>query len=99
MTARRPAKVPDAPDITQPLAEIVAAHLQHYFALHGDDLPPAGLHARVLTEVERPLLELALAATGGNQLRCAELLGLNRNTLRRKLTEHNIEVTRYRRVM
>lgn len=83
----------------KPLAEVVAAHLQHYFDLHGTDLPPAGLHARVLAEVERPLLELALIATGGNQLRCTELLGLNRNTLRKKLAEHNIEVTRRRRVM
>lgn len=82
-----------------PLAEAVAQHLQRYFDLHGGELPPAGLHARIIAEVERPLIELALAATGGNQLRCADLLGLNRNTLRKKLTEHNIEVTRRRRVM
>lgn len=82
-----------------PLAEAVSQHLQHYFDLHGGALPPAGLHARIIAEVERPLIELALTATGGNQLRCAELLGLNRNTLRKKLTEHNIEVTRRRRVM
>lgn len=86
-------------DVTQPLADLVAAHLRRYFALHGEALPPAGLHARVLAEVERPLLELALSATGGNQLRCAELLGLNRNTLRKRLAAHNIEVTRARRVM
>ncbi len=82
-----------------PLADAVARHLQRYFDLHGGELPPAGLHERIIAEVERPLIELALAATGGNQLRCAELLGLNRNTLRKKLTEHNIEVTRRRRVM
>ena len=88
-----------APGTLQPLADAVAAHLHHYFGLHGDHLPPAGLHARIIAEVERPLIELAMQATGGNQLRCAALLGLNRNTLRKKLTEHNIKVTRGRRVM
>ena len=48
---------------------------------------------------EKPLLELALDATGGNQLRCADLLGINRNTLRKKLTDLNIEVTRRRKLM
>ena len=88
-----------APGAVQPLAYAVADHLRRYFDLHGGDLPPAGLHARIIAEVERPLIALAMQATGGNQLRCAELLGLNRNTLRKKLTEHNIEVTRHRRVM
>ena len=54
---------------------------------------------RILQEIERPLLQVALDATGGNQLRCADLLGINRNTLRKKLTELNIEVTRRRKLM
>ncbi len=82
-----------------PLAQSVEMHLQRYFDLHGDQLPPPGLYDRIINEVERPLLELALDATGGNQLRCADLLGINRNTLRKKLTELNIEVTRRRKLM
>ncbi len=82
-----------------PLAQSVEMHLQRYFDLHGDHLPPPGLYDRIITEVERPLLQIALDATGGNQLRCADLLGINRNTLRKKLTELNIEVTRRRKLM
>lgn len=82
-----------------PLSDSVEAHLQRYFDLHGDALPPPGLYDRILREVERPLLQVALDATGGNQLRCADLLGINRNTLRKKLTELNIEVTRRRKLM
>ncbi|MDO5605686.1 MAG: response regulator [Paracoccus sp. (in: a-proteobacteria)] len=81
------------------LSGSVAEHLQRYFDLHGDALPPPGLYDRILREIEVPLLEIALDATGGNQLRCAELLGINRNTLRKKLSELNIQVTRRRRVM
>lgn len=81
------------------LAQSIETHLQRYFDLHGDELPPPGLYDRILREVERPLLEIALDATGGNQLRCAELLGINRNTLRKKVNALNIEVTRRRRVM
>lgn len=81
------------------LADSVEAHLQRYFDLHGDALPPPGLYDRILREVEKPLLQVALDATAGNQLRCADLLGINRNTLRKKLTDLNIEVTRRRRLM
>ncbi|WP_299907271.1 response regulator [uncultured Paracoccus sp.] len=81
------------------LADSVEAHLQRYFDLHGEELPPPGLYDRILREIEKPLLEIALDATGGNQLRCADLLGINRNTLRKKLTDLNIEVTRRRKLM
>ncbi|MDQ7775503.1 sigma-54-dependent transcriptional regulator [Paracoccus aminovorans] len=84
---------------TMRLAQSVEMHLQRYFDLHGDDLPPPGLYDRILREIEKPLLEIALDATGGNQLRCADLLGINRNTLRKKLTDLNIEVTRRRKLM
>jgi two-component system nitrogen regulation response regulator GlnG len=53
-------------------------------------LPDGGLYDRVIAEVEAPLIRLVLAATGGNQLRAAEVLGLNRNTLRKKLREHGL---------
>jgi len=81
------------------LSESVARHLQRYFDLHGDMLPPPGLYMRLLREVETPLIEIALAATGGNQAKCAELLGINRNTLRKKITDLDIEVTRRRKLM
>lgn len=87
------------PDPSQPLAETVEQHLQRYFDLHGNDLPPPGLYDRIMRESERPLIQIALDACNGNQLRCAELLGLNRNTLRKKIAELDIQVTRRRRVM
>jgi two-component system nitrogen regulation response regulator GlnG len=59
--------------------------LQRLFAAAAPDLPPSGLHDRVLAEVERPLIQLALKATKGNQIRAAAMLGINRNTLRKKI--------------
>ncbi len=97
--APEPAGVVSLPQVGSRLSDSVEAHLQRYFDLHGDALPPPGLYDRILREVERPLLQVALDATGGNQLRCADLLGINRNTLRKKLTELNIEVTRRRKLM
>jgi two-component system nitrogen regulation response regulator GlnG len=81
------------------LGASVARHLRRYFDLHGAMLPPPGLHGRILREVEAPLIEIALEATGGNQAKCADLLGINRNTLRKKITELDIRVTRRRKLM
>lgn len=97
--ASEPMGATPLPQTGSRLSDSVEAHLQRYFDLHGDALPPPGLYDRILREVERPLLQVALDATGGNQLRCADLLGINRNTLRKKLTELNIEVTRRRKLM
>ena len=83
-----------APNHSESLSEAVERHLHGYFAAHRDRIPAAGLYDRVLREIERPLLQLSLAATRGNQIRAAELLGLNRNTLRKKLRELDIEVVR-----
>ena len=80
------------------LADSVAQHLRRHFDLHAGQLPPPGLYARVLKEMETPLIEIALDATHGNQARCAELLGINRNTLRKKITDLGIEVTRRRKL-
>ena len=81
------------------LSASVAKHLRRYFDLHGGALPPAGLYGRILKEVELPLIEIALDATGGNQAKCADLLGINRNTLRKKITDLDIRVTRRRKLM
>lgn len=84
---------------TEKLSASVARHMRRYFDLHGAMLPPPGLYARILREVEAPLIEIALDATGGNQIRCAELLGINRNTLRKKINDLDISVTRRRKLM
>ncbi len=84
---------------TDRLSGSVEKHLRRYFDLHGGVLPPPGLYQRILREVETPLIEIALDATGGNQAKCADLLGINRNTLRKKITDLDIQVTRRRRLM
>ncbi|WP_417208246.1 response regulator [Antarctobacter sp.] len=81
------------------LGESVGRHLRRYFDLHGAMLPPPGLYGRIVREVEAPLIEIALEATGGNQAKCADLLGINRNTLRKKITDLDIRVTRRRKLM
>ena len=81
------------------LSASIAKHLPRYFDLHGGQLPPPGLYQRILREMEYPLIEIALDATGGNQAKCADLLGINRNTLRKKITDLDIRVTRRRKLM
>ena len=76
------------------LAQSVENHLMAYFSAHGDGLPSAGLYDRVVKEVERPLISLTLRATRGNQVRAADVLGLNRNTLRKKIRQLEIPVVR-----
>jgi two-component system nitrogen regulation response regulator GlnG len=76
------------------LGHSVERHLRGYFSAHGDALPAPGLFDRVVREVEKPLITLTLEATRGNQIRAAEVLGLNRNTLRKKIRELNIPVVR-----
>jgi two-component system nitrogen regulation response regulator GlnG len=81
------------------LSQSVARHLKRYFDLHNGQLPPAGVYDRILREIELPLIEIALDATAGNQAKCADLLGINRNTLRKKITDLDIRVTRRRKLM
>ena len=83
---------------TDKLATDVERHLRRYFDLHGNMLPAPGLYGRIVREVEQPLIELALESTGGNQAKCADLLGINRNTLRKKINELDIKVTRRRKL-
>ena len=100
LLAGQPAPDPAAqPGDGETLTAAVARHMQRYFDLHGAMLPPAGLYQRILPEIEAPLIAIALEATGGNQVKCADLLGINRNTLRKKITDLDIRVTRHRKLM
>jgi len=84
----------DSNRVDDSLAIAVERYLAHYFSGFDDALPPPGLYHRILREVEGPLLSAALAATRGNQIRAADLLGVNRNTLRKKIRDLEIQVFR-----
>ncbi len=81
----------DKQEATNGLSATVERHLRDYFAAHEHGLPASGLYERILQEIERPLLEIALNECRGNQLRAAALLGLNRNTLRKKIRALGID--------
>ncbi|MDP2697887.1 nitrogen regulation protein NR(I) [Thalassospira sp.] len=78
----------------QSLAESIERHVREYYDAHDDDMPSSGLYDRILREMERPLLAVTLEATRGNQVKAAEVLGLNRNTLRKKIRDLGLEVVR-----
>ena len=96
------AELAEPPDLTasaeaaggEGLGAAVERHIVDYFAAHKGALPAAGLYDRVLREIERPLIVATLGATRGNQIKAAHLLGLNRNTLRKKIRELDIPVVR-----
>lgn len=90
---------PQEPKRHKKLSATIESHLKHYFSQHSDTLPPPGLYDKIIREVERPLINICLQATGGNQLKTAELLGINRNTLRKKIRELDIEVLRSKKMM
>ncbi len=72
------------------MARYVRKTLKEYFRdLDGED-PCCGMYDMVMDCVERPLLEMVLEHAGGNQSRAAEMLGINRNTLRKKMLQHGI---------
>ncbi len=76
------------------LSQSIENHLRNYFSALGDALPSPGLYDRVLREMERPLISLTLEATRGNQIKASHVLGLNRNTLRKKIRDLSIPVIR-----
>jgi two-component system nitrogen regulation response regulator GlnG len=89
---KEPARNLDEGTDAETLSGSVERYLTQYFLAQGDRLPPPGIYDRILAEVERPLLSICLAATRGNQIRAAQLLGLNRNTLRKKIRDLGLEV-------
>jgi len=84
----------DKSDTNEGLAGSVEERLETYFSAHDGRLPAAGLYDRVIREVERPLIILTLQATRGNQVKAADVLGLNRNTLRKKIRDLDIPIIR-----
>lgn len=74
------------------LQEVMGRYLKHYFDLHGDILPQEGLHSCLIKEIEKPLIKEVLKRLRGNQVQAAKLLGINRNTLRRKIQDLNISL-------
>lgn len=76
------------------LSTSVERYLARYLGSFGEGLPPPGLYHRILKDVETPLVSAALAATRGNQIKAAELLGVNRNTLRKKIRDLDIQLLR-----
>ena len=93
---KEPAKTfaADSGEGPQSLSAAVEQYLTQYFLAQGDKLPPPGVYDRIVQEVELPLISICLAATRGNQIRAAQLLGLNRNTLRKKIKDLGLEVIR-----
>lgn len=72
-----------------PIAACVKTTMERYFNdLNGEKT--TDVYDMVIAEVERPLLEIVMRHTGSNQCRAAEILGINRNTLRKKLRQHKL---------
>jgi two-component system nitrogen regulation response regulator GlnG len=90
---QRPTALTQAP---ASLEDLLAQTLPNLFNGAPEQLPPAGLYDRTLEALERPLIQLTLQATRGNQIKAAEVLGINRNTLRKKIEDLGIEVARRR---
>jgi two-component system nitrogen regulation response regulator GlnG len=86
--AAAPSTTPDT------LAKAVERHIREFLAAHDDGMGASDIYDRVIADVERPLIRLTLAATRGNQIKAASMLGLNRNTLRKKIRDLEIPVVR-----
>lgn len=90
------ASFPSSPasPVSEPLARAVERHISEFLAAHSDGIGPTDMYDRIIAEVERPLIRLTLAATRGNQIKAAAMLGLNRNTLRKKIRDLEISIVR-----
>ncbi len=73
----------------EPLRVHVERVVRQYFAMLGDDIP-TDLYELILKQVEEPLLTVVLEHSRGNQTKCAQILGLNRGTLRKKLKTYGL---------
>jgi two-component system nitrogen regulation response regulator GlnG len=82
----------DTPPKKPGLSELIGKKIRHYLEAHGVIKPPTGLYHKVMEEVERPLIRECLEYTGNNQVRTAKMLGISRNTLRRKINLYDIDL-------
>ncbi len=80
------------------ITTVIETELAQLFREHEPNLPPPGVYQRVLDKVEVPLISTVLNLCSGNQIKAAELLGLNRNTLRKKIRNHGIEIVKQSRL-
>ena len=87
-------EAPVASPGSEPLAAAVERHIKRFLAVGGDGMPMRDIYDKVIAEVERPLIQMTLSATRGNQIKAAAMLGLNRNTLRKKIRDLDISVVR-----
>ena len=87
-------EAPVATNGSEPLAAAVERHIRRFLAAGGDGMPMRDIYDKVIAEVERPLIQMTLSATRGNQIKAAAMLGLNRNTLRKKIRDLDIAVVR-----
>ena len=85
---------PDCKQVAEPLVDSVSRHIARYLEAGREGMPLHDLHARIIAEVERPLIQMTLTETRGNQIKAAAMLGLNRNTLRKKIRDLEIPVVR-----
>ena len=76
------------------LGQSAKYHIEKYFNSIGDDLPSSGLFDKILREVEKPLIYATMRRTSGNQIKASEILGINRNTLRKKIKQLNLPLSR-----
>jgi two-component system nitrogen regulation response regulator GlnG len=91
-----PLSAADQPHRNDPetLSHAVERHIREFLAAHDDGMAITGVYDKIIAEVERPLIRMTLAATRGNQIKAAAMLGLNRNTLRKKIRDLEIPVIR-----
>jgi two-component system nitrogen regulation response regulator GlnG len=78
----------------EPLVVAVERHIKEFLAAHNDGIGVTDIYDKIIAEVERPLIRMTLSATRGNQIKAAAMLGLNRNTLRKKIRDLDIPVVR-----
>ena len=89
-----PAADHPARDEAETLSRAVERHIKEFLSAHDDGMAVTNVYDKIIAEVERPLIRLTLAATRGNQIKAAAMLGLNRNTLRKKIRDLEIPVIR-----
>ena len=87
-------KIEEQPHESDNLSQSVDSHIRRYFDALKGGVPAPGLHGRILREVELPLITATLEITRGNQVKAADILGMNRNTLRKKIKELGITAGR-----